>query len=76
MRVSGAKCSRDPLVSALLGESVASSPLAEVRRVDGTNVGYPSFVCTKQMEVVKPMNAHDYPPPSASGRIPPLHLWA
>ena len=57
--LSGAKSSRDPLVSGLLGECVASSPLAEARWVEA----YPSLVCTKQVEGVKPVTARDYPPP-------------
>ena len=59
--LSGAKSLRDLLISQLLGGCVASSPLA--RRVEATKVGYPSLVCTKQVEAVKPVSARDYPPP-------------
>ena len=64
VRLSGAKSLRDPLVFRLLGECVVSSPLAEARWVEATKVGYPSLVCTKQVQAVKPVTAHDYDPPS------------
>ena len=67
----------EPLVSGLLGECVASSPLAHTLWVEATKVGYPSLVCTKQVEGVKPVTARDYPPPPpASGHSWPVHLWA
>ena len=74
----GPKSSRDPSVLGLLAECVASSPLAEAQKVDATKVGYPSLVCTKQVEAVKIVTAHDYPPPPpfAGGHIWRLHLWA
>ena len=53
VRLSGAKSLRDPLVSQLLGEWVASSPLARARWSDALEVGYPSLICTKQVEAVK-----------------------
>ena len=53
VRLSGAKSLRDPLVSQLLGEWVASSPLAKPRWVEATDFGYPSLVRTKQVEAVK-----------------------
>ena len=61
--LSAAKSLRDPFISRLLGECVASSPLAEVRLVEATKDGYPSLVCTKQVEAVKPVTARDYAPP-------------
>ena len=73
--LSGAKSSRDPLDSGLLGECVGSSPLAEARWVEATKVGYPSLVCTKQAEGVKPVTTRDYPPrPPASGHSWSVHL--
>ena len=75
VRFSGAKSSRDPLVSGLLGEYVASSPLAEARWVEATKVGYPSLVCTKQVEGVVPVTARDYAPPPPSGHSSTVHLW-
>ena len=43
VHLSGAKTLRDPLVSQLLGEWVASSPLAWARWFEATEVGYPSL---------------------------------
>ena len=63
LRLSGAKSLRDPLISRLLAECVASSTLAEARWVEATKVGYPSLVCTKQVETVKPVTARVYAPP-------------
>ena len=31
--------------------------------MEATKVGYPSLVCTKQAEAVKPVTARDYAPP-------------
>ena len=53
VRLSGAKSLRDSLVSQLLGEWVASSPLAQARWSEATDVGYPSLIRTKQVEAVK-----------------------
>ena len=51
--LSGAKSLLDPLVSQLLGEWVASCPLARARWSPATDVGYPSLIRTKQVEAVK-----------------------
>ena len=64
VRLSGAKSLREPLTSRLLGRCVASSPLAAARWVEATKLGYPSLVCTKQVEAVKHMSASDYAPPT------------
>ena len=40
-RLSGPKSLCDPLVAQLLGEWVASSPLAKARRSEATEIGYP-----------------------------------
>ena len=53
VRLSGAKSLRDPVVSRLLGEWVASSPLARARWSEATEVGYPSLICDKQKKAVK-----------------------
>ena len=50
VRLSGAKSLRDPLVSQILGEWVASSPLARARLSEATEVGYPSLIRDKQKE--------------------------
>ena len=31
--------------------------------MEATKVGYPSLVCTKQVQAVKPVTARDYAPP-------------
>ena len=56
--LSGAKSLRDPLVSQLLGEWVASSPLAKGRWAEATDVGYHSLIRTKQVEAVKQYRTH------------------
>ena len=53
VRLSGAKSLGDSFVSQLLGEWVASSPLARARWSPATDVGYPSLIRTKQVEAVK-----------------------
>ena len=52
MHLSGAKGLRDPSVSQLLGEWVASSPLAKARCAEAMEVGYPSLIGDKQKEAV------------------------
>ena len=63
VRLSGAKSLRDPLVSQLLGEWVASSPLARARWSEATDVGYPSLVRNKQVEAVKQYASFLFPAP-------------
>ena len=53
VRLSGANSLRDPLISQLLGEWVASSPSAQARWSEAKDVGYHSLIRTKQMEAVK-----------------------
>ena len=53
VRLSGAKSLRDPLDSQLLGEWVASSPLAKGRWAEATDVGYPSPSGTQQVDAVR-----------------------
>ena len=52
-RLSGAKSSRDPLVSQLFGEWVAQSLLAKARWCEATKVAQVFFICDKQIEAVK-----------------------
>ena len=52
-RLSGAKTLRDPLVSQLLGEWVASSPLAKACWYEATEVGQLPLIYNKQIEDVK-----------------------
>ena len=63
VRLSGAKSLRDPLISQLLGEWVASSPLARARWSEATEVGYPSLFGNKQKEAVKQYASHLFPAP-------------
>ena len=63
VRWSGAKTLRDPLVSRLLGEWVASSPLARARWSEATEVGYPSLIRDKQKEAVKQYASHLFTAP-------------
>ena len=53
VHLSGANSLRDPSVSLLFGEWVASSPLGKARWADATEVGYPSLVQDKQKAAVK-----------------------
>ena len=48
--LSGAKSLRDPLVSQLLGEWVASSPLAKARWYEATEVAQLPLIRNKQIE--------------------------
>ena len=63
VRLSGAKRLPDPLVSRLLGEWVASSPLARARWSEATEVGYPSLIRGKQKEAVKQYASLLFPAP-------------
>ena len=74
VRLSGAKSLRDPLVSQLLGEWVASSPLARVRWSDAMEVGYPSLIRTKQVEAVKQYASHLFPAPDLIGLLMDLNV--
>ena len=67
VRLSGAKSLRDPLVSQLLGEWVASSPLARARWCEATEVGYPSLIRDKQKEAVEQYASHLFPAPDLVG---------
>ena len=65
---------RDPLVSQLLGEWVASSPLAEARWVEATEVGYPSRIRTEQVEAVKQYASFPFPAPDFIGLLMDLNV--
>ena len=53
VHLSGTKSLREPLVSQLLGQWVASSLLARARWSEAREVGYPSLIRDKQKEAVK-----------------------
>ena len=74
VRLSGAKSLRDPLVSQLLGEWVASSPLARARWSDAMEFGYPSLIRTKQVEAVKQYASHLFPAPDLIGLLMDLNV--
>ena len=74
VRLSGAKSLRDPLVSQLLGEWVASSPLARARWSEAMEVGYPSLIRTKQVEAVKQYASHLFPAPDLIGLLINLNV--
>ena len=74
VRLSGAKSLRDPLVSQLLGEWVASSPLARARWSEATEVGYPSLIRDKQKEAVKQYASHLFPAPNLIGLLMDLNV--
>ena len=68
-RLSGAKSLRDPLVSQLLGEWVASSPLAKAGWAEDTEVGYPTLLRNKQKEAVKQYASMLFPAPHLIGLL-------
>ena len=72
VRLSRAKSLRDPLVSQLLGEWVAPSPLARARWSQAMEVGYPSLMRTKQVEEVRQDASHLFPAPDLIGLL--MHL--
>ena len=74
VRWSGAKSLRDPLVSQLLGEWVASSPLARARWSEAMEVGYPSLIGTNQVEAVKQCASHLFPAPDLMGLLMDLNV--
>ena len=74
VRLSGAKSLRDPLVSQLLGERVASPPLARARWSEAMEVGYPSLIRTKQVEAVKQYASHLFPAPDLIGLLMDLNV--
>ena len=73
-RLSGAKSLRDPLVSQLLGEWVASSPLAKARWAEATEVGYPTLIRNKQKEAVKQYASMLFPAPHLIGLLMELNV--
>ena len=74
VRFSGAKSLRDSLVSDLLGEWAASSPLARARWSEATDVGYPSLIRTKQLEAVKQYSSFLFSAPDFIGPLMDLNV--
>ena len=73
-RLSGAKSLRDPLVAQLLGEWVASSPLAKARWSEATEMGYPALNRSKQLEAVKQYASFLFPAPDLLGLLMDLNI--
>ena len=74
VRLSGAESLLDPWVSQLLGEWVASSPLARTRWSEAMEVGYPSLIRTKQVEAVKQYASHLFPASDLIGLLVDLNV--
>ena len=68
-RLSGAKHLRDPLVSQLLGEWVASSPLTKVRWYEATEVARIPLIRNIQIEAVKQHASVLFPAPEWIGLL-------
>ena len=74
VRLTGAKSFRHHLVSQHVGEWVASSLLAKGRLAEATEVGYPSLICTKQVEAVRQYASFLFPAPVFIGLPRDLNL--
>ena len=74
VRLSGAKSLRDPLVSQLVGEWVASSPLARARCSEAMQVGWRSLIRTKQVEAVEQYASHLFPAADLIGLLMDLNV--
>ena len=73
-RLSGAKSLRDYLVSQLLGEWVASSPLAKARWYEATEVAQLPVIRNKQIEAVKQYASALFPAPELIGLLMDLNV--
>ena len=65
MRPTLTKSLREPLVSQLLGEWVASSPLSKARWYKATEVAQLPVIRNKQIEAVKQYASVLFPPPES-----------
>ena len=68
-RLSGTKSLRDPLVSQLLGEWVASSPLAKARWYEATEVAQLALIRNKKIEALKQYASVLFPAPELIGLL-------
>ena len=73
-RLSGAKSLRDSLVCQLLGEWVATSPLAKARWYEATEVAQLSLIRNKQIEAVKQYASVLFPAPELIGLLMDLNV--
>ena len=74
MRLSGAKSLRDSLVSQLLGEWVASSPLAKAWWYEATEVAQLPVIRNNQIEAVKQYASVLFPAPRLIGLLMDLNV--
>ena len=74
VHLTGAKSLRDPLVSQLLGDWVASSPLARARWSEAMEFGYPSLIRDKEKEAVKQYASLLFPAPDLIGLLMDLNI--
>ena len=72
--LSGAKSLRDPLLSQLLGEWVASSSLANARWYEATKVAQLPLIRNKQLEAVKRYASVLFPAPALIGSLMDLNV--
>ena len=72
--LSGAKSMRDPLLSQLLGEWVASSPLAKPRWYEATEVAQLPLIRNNQIEAVKQYASVLFPAPELIGFLMDLNV--
>ena len=73
-RLSGARSLRDPLVSQLLGEWVASSPLAKARWYEATEVAQLPLIRNNQIEALKQYASVLFPAPELIGLLMDLNV--
>ena len=73
-RLSGAKSLREPLVSQLLGEWVASSALAKAQWYEATEVARLLLIRNKQIEAVKQYASVLFPAPELIGLLMDLNV--
>ena len=72
--LSGPKSLRHPLVLQLLGEWVASYPLAKARWYPATKVAQLSVICNKQIEAVNQYASVLFPAPELIGLLMDLNV--
>ena len=73
-RLNGAKILRDPLVSQLLGEWLASSPLTKAQWVEATKAAQLHLIHHKQVEAVKQYASSLFMEPELIGLIMDLNV--
>ena len=74
VRLSGANSLQESLGRPLLGQWVASSPLAWARWSEATDVGYSSLIRTKQVKAAKQYASFVFPAPGFIGLLMDLNV--